>query len=110
MAVILLRSEHGSDYAPPACAKLFADVPCPSTADFPYSDWIERLYDEGITGGCASVSDRPASDYCPGDPVTRGAMAVFLVKTFGLVLYGPSRTASTHAVGSVASRRARFAP
>ena len=26
---------------------------------------------------------------CPADRVNRGQMAVFLVKTFGLLLYGP---------------------
>jgi plastocyanin len=108
MAVILLRSEHGSAYAPPACAKLFADVPCPSTLDFPYSDWIERLYDEGITGGCAPAPPDGLPSYCPGDPVTRAEMAVFLVKTFGLVLYGPSRTAGTHSVSLVGMSSCSF--
>jgi hypothetical protein len=92
MAVFLLKSEHGSEYAPPACIGLFADVPCPGTADFPYSDWIERLSVEGITGGCSPAPPGGLPGYCPLDPVTRGEMAVFLVKTFGLVLYGPSRT------------------
>ncbi len=32
----------------------------------------------GITGGCGG------GNYCPSDPNTRGQMAVFLVKTFGL--------------------------
>jgi hypothetical protein len=31
----------------------------------------------GITGGCA------AGQYCPGQPVTRAQMAVFLGATFG---------------------------
>ncbi|MFY9550166.1 MAG: hypothetical protein WAU32_03370 [Thermoanaerobaculia bacterium] len=38
---------------------------------------------ENITGGCGGVN------CCPGNPNTRGQMAVFLVKTFGLVLYKP---------------------
>jgi hypothetical protein len=33
---------------------------------------------EGITGGCG------AGNFCPGDPVTRGQMAVFLVRAFEL--------------------------
>lgn len=98
MAVLLLRSEHGSAYAPPACSKLFADVPCPSTVEFPYSDWIERLYEEGITGGCAPAPLDGLPSYCPGDPVTRAEMAVFVVETFGLVLYGPSRTPQVYTV------------
>ncbi len=30
MAVFLLKTEHGAAYAPPACAGVFDDVPCPS--------------------------------------------------------------------------------
>jgi uncharacterized repeat protein (TIGR03803 family) len=74
MAAFLLKAEHGSSYVPPACAGTFGDVPCPSQ----YADWIEQLSAEGITGGCG------AGDYCPGNPASRGQMAVFLVKTFGL--------------------------
>jgi plastocyanin len=92
MAVFLLKSEHESAYAPPACTGLFADVPCPSTADFPYSDWIEQLSIEGITRGCSAAPPDGLPGYCPDRPVARAEMAVFLVKTFGLVLYGPPRT------------------
>ena len=79
MAVFLLKAEHGADYTPPACAGAFADVACPSL----FADWIERLADEAITGGCGG------GNYCPTSPNTRGQMAVFLVKTFELQLYGP---------------------
>jgi hypothetical protein len=75
MAVFLLKAEHGSSYTPPACTGVFPDVPCPGA----FADWIEELYHESITGGCAG------GDYCPGNSVTRAQMAVFLVKTFGLV-------------------------
>jgi hypothetical protein len=74
MAVFLLKSEHGSAYAPPTCTGLFGDVTCPG----PFADWIERLAVEQITGGCGPNA------YCPLQPVTRGQMAVFLVKTFHL--------------------------
>jgi hypothetical protein len=74
MAVFLLKAEHGPAYVPPTCAGIFPDVPCPSQ----FANWIERLSAEGITGGCGG------GDYCPGNPNTRGQMAVFLVKTFGL--------------------------
>ena len=74
MAVFLLKAEHGSNYVPPGCAGIFADVACPSA----FADWIERLAAEGVTGGCGG------GDYCPSSPVTRGQMAVFLVKTFSL--------------------------
>jgi streptogramin lyase len=79
MAVFLLKAEHGSNYVPPACLNLFEDVPCPATQEFPYSDWIEQLFNEEITAGC-----QPIGNYCPDDSVTRGQMAVFLVRTFGL--------------------------
>jgi uncharacterized repeat protein (TIGR03803 family) len=78
MAVFLLKTEHGMSYAPPACTGVFADVPCPATPEFPYSDWIEQLYTEAITGGCATGPQR----YCPDAANLRGEMAVFLTKTF----------------------------
>ncbi len=77
MAVFLLKSEHTSSYVPPPCAGIFADVPCPSTEAFPYSDWIEQLATEGITGGCFTDPLR----YCPDRTVTRAEMAVLLLKT-----------------------------
>ena len=98
MAVLLLKSQHESAYAPPACTGLFADVPCPSTAEFPYSDWIEQLSIEGVTGGCAPAPPGGLPEYCPDRPVSRAEMAVFLVKIFGLVLYGPPRTPQTFTV------------
>jgi hypothetical protein len=79
MSAFLLKSKHGSAFTPPACTGIFADVPCPSL----FADWIEQLAAEGITAGCGG------GNYCPNDPNTRGQMAVFLVKTFGLLLYGP---------------------
>jgi S-layer homology domain len=82
MAVFLLKALEGSAYDPPDCSGIFDDVPCtPGTG---FSDWIEELYNRGITGGCSMA---PLS-YCPTNPNNRGQMAVFLTKTFGLVLYG----------------------
>jgi hypothetical protein len=72
MAVFLLKGEHGGAYAPPACSgTMFADVPCPTGG---FVDWINQLATEGITGGCGN------GNYCPGNSVTRGQMAVFLLK------------------------------
>lgn len=76
MAVFLLKAEHGSAYAPPACAGVFTDVACLPTPAFAVS-WIEQLYNENITGGCG-----PGPAYCPDNPVRRDQMAVFLSKTF----------------------------
>jgi hypothetical protein len=79
MAVFLLKTSEGASFTPPPCtAASFADVPCSS----PFSSWVQELVARGITAGCGS------GFYCPTDPVTRGQMAVFLTKTFGLVLYG----------------------
>jgi hypothetical protein len=74
MAVFLLKSEHGSSFAPPAASGVFTDVPTSHWA----AAWIEQLAAEGITGGCGTGT------YCPGTPVTRDQMAVFLVRTFAL--------------------------
>jgi hypothetical protein len=76
MAAFLLKTEHGLGYTPPACSGIFGDVACPSL----FADWIEQLYAESVTGGCSA---NPLL-YCPDAANTRGQMAVFLVKTFGL--------------------------
>jgi len=76
MSAFLLKTEHGSSYVPPACSGIFGDVACPSL----FADWIEQLKNEGVTAGCGG------GNYCPASPVTRGQMAVFLVKTFGIPL------------------------
>ena len=79
MAAFLLKAKHGLTYVPPACTGIFTDVACSSL----FGDWIEELYTESITTGCGT------GIYCPNEPNTRGQMAVFLTKTFGLLLYGP---------------------
>jgi S-layer homology domain len=82
MAVFLLKALEGSAYVPPACTGIFDDVPCtPGTG---FSDWIEELFDRGITGGCSVTPPL----YCPTNPNNRGQMAAFLTKMFQLVLYG----------------------
>jgi hypothetical protein len=74
MAAFLLKAEHGPAYTPPPCTGIFLDVACPST----FAAWIEQLAAEHVTGGCGG------GNYCPLNPNTRGQMAVFIVKTFGL--------------------------
>ena len=76
MAVFLLKSKYGAAYTPPAVGAStgFGDVQLGYWADA----WIKQLVLEGITAGCGS------GNYCPGSPVTRAQMAVFLVKTFNL--------------------------
>ena len=76
MATFLLKTKLGSGHVPPAASGVFADVPMADAS----APWIEELYADAITGGCLTNPLR----YCPADPNTRGQMAVFLVKTFGL--------------------------
>jgi len=78
MAVFLLRAKHGADFQPPDATGIFADVPVTHV----FARWIEQLAREGVTSGCGTS---PAV-YCPEDPVTRGQMAVFLVRAFNLPL------------------------
>ena len=88
MAVFLLRAKHGGSYVPPpASGTVFFDV---HVTDFA-SDWIEQLYAEGVTGGCAPPSPQTGNLplYCPNDSVTRAQMAVFLLKVYHGVGYAP---------------------
>jgi hypothetical protein len=76
MAVFLLRSKYGPSYSPPAVGSStgFGDVQMTHWA----AAWIKQLVAEGITAGCGN------NNYCPEQAVTRGQMAVFLVRTFNL--------------------------
>jgi hypothetical protein len=79
MPVFLLRTLLGPAYTPPDCTGLFDDVPCPGL----FTDWIEDLFTRQIAAGCGG------GNFCPTNANTRGQMAPFLTKTFGLTLYGP---------------------
>jgi hypothetical protein len=59
----------------------FVDVP----ANHPFFNWIEALVDAGITGGCSPSPPQ----FCPGDAVTRGQMAVFLLRGIHGSTYQP---------------------
>ncbi|PKN93175.1 MAG: hypothetical protein CVU44_12160 [Chloroflexi bacterium HGW-Chloroflexi-6] len=48
-------------------------------------DWIERLYDSGITGGCATGPLR----YCPDNSVTRAQMAIFIERGMNGSAFSP---------------------
>jgi hypothetical protein len=58
----------------PAVATFPNDVP----TGHPFFRFVEALAAAGITAGCAPGS------FCPGNPVTRGEMAVFLAAALGL--------------------------
>jgi hypothetical protein len=80
MAVFLLVTREGSGYTPPPCTTAtFSDMPCSNG----FSKWVEELVRRGVTAGCGP------GIFCPTTAVTRGQMAVFLVASFGLELYGP---------------------
>jgi hypothetical protein len=76
MAVFLLKAKHGAGYTPPEAAGIFSDVP----TNYWAADWIEQLYEEGITGGCSTSP----LQYCPDASVSRDQMAVFLTRAFNL--------------------------
>ncbi len=70
MAVFIVRSIFGGDNFTASTTPYFADVPSTS----PYFQWIQKMRDLGITAGCT------ATTYCPDDQVTRGQMAVFIIR------------------------------
>jgi len=73
MAPFLERAMRGGAYQPPpAIGTLFADV----TVTTPSAAWIEQLWRDGITAGCAVNPLR----YCPTPAVTRAEMAVFVLR------------------------------
>jgi hypothetical protein len=74
MAAFLIRAKDLTQLIP--ATPTFADVPQSS----PFFGYVERLYEQGITGGCATG---PPRLYCPADPVTRRHMAAFLIRAFG---------------------------
>jgi hypothetical protein len=78
MSAFMIRAL--GEFAPPAPAsQRFGDVP-PSNPFYPF---IDRMAVFNITAGCGG------GNYCPTDPVTRGQMAVFLVRAFSLPLFEP---------------------
>jgi hypothetical protein len=79
MAIFLERGMNGGSYTPPAATGLmFYDVPASHWA----GGWIEKLANDGITGGCS------AGYYCPDSIVNRAQMAIFLLRS----KYGASYT------------------
>jgi CSLREA domain-containing protein len=78
VAIFILRGL--GVFTPPAGPQTptFADVPNSGVTDYSY-EFIEEFVRRGITSGCGTGPLR----YCPTAPVTRGQMAVFLVRAFG---------------------------
>ena len=83
MSVFLLKAKLGEDHVPPACTgTVFNDVPCSGGV---FDPWIEELAGLAVTSGCQSSPPL----YCPGDPVNRQQMAVFLLKTRNGAFFDP---------------------
>ena len=83
MAIFIIRARLGTGttftYNP---TPYFTDEPATDTTYFKY---IQKLKEIGITSGCTVTT------YCPNDPVTRGQMAVFLIRAgFNTLLSGTS--------------------
>jgi hypothetical protein len=112
MAMFIIRARFGAAWplAYPA-TPLFADVP----STHPFFSWIQKMGQIGITSGCTPTQ------YCPNDTVTRGQMAVFIMRgAFNQLLpvstpVAVSITPSTGAIGQsvtvvIGLRNANFQP
>ncbi len=84
MAVFVLVAKEGAGYVPPACGATpaFNDVPVSSG----FCRWIEELARRGVVSGCGG------GNYCPGSPVTREQMAIFVLLTLDPTLSPPACT------------------
>jgi hypothetical protein len=71
MAVFIIRGMFGGDNFPFRATPYFTDVP----ATHPHFKWVQKMRELGITSGCS------ATTYCPDNSVTRGQMAVFLIRS-----------------------------
>ena len=74
MGVFVVRSIMGGDNFSYTQAPYFTDVP----SSHPFFQWIQKLRDLGVTSSCGSTA--AGQQYCPDDPVTRGQMAVFIIR------------------------------
>jgi hypothetical protein len=76
-AILLLRAwavrQEQSYVPPPATGTLFADVPQGSFG----ADYIEALYNAGITAGCGTNPLR----FCPNSSVLRSELAILMLRT-----------------------------
>ena len=71
MAVFTVRALMGNNF-PQATTPDFTDV----LSTDPFRPFINKMRELGITTGCGPTT------YCPVDPVTRGQMAVFIIRAF----------------------------
>jgi hypothetical protein len=81
-AVYILRALEGKNYMPQGDPEqIFVDVPGSGERGSPQA-FIEEFYTRGITTGCNRGTPRVDLEFCPDQPLTRGAMAVFFLRAF----------------------------
>ena len=101
MAVWLVRLLDGADPAAVGSSR-FADV---DESEW-WAPYVERLADLGVTDGCATEPAR----FCPTETVTRGRMASFLVRAFGLAGGRSGRFVDTGGQECPRTQHRRFDP
>lgn len=87
MAAFVERVMRAANYAPPAATgTVFTDV----SVSTQFAAFMERLYADQITGGCAANPLR----YCPDADVSRAQMAVFVLRAKCGATYFPNAPAA----------------
>ena len=83
MAVFIMRAKYGSGFVPANIEPdLFVDVPVVGMEWM--EPWIEQFYQTSITTGCGGSIPGVDLRYCPSRGVTRGEMAVFLLRAISV--------------------------
>ena len=102
MAVFLLKTSEGSGYVPPPATGIFGDVPAGSFA----ADFIEDLYNRGITGGCSAspAALLPRQRRAPAADGRRSSSARSSPRRTGLTS-APARSAPPRGGGAGAAWR-----
>jgi hypothetical protein len=87
MAVFIERAKRGAGFTGTATGAQFVDVPAAHWA----GGFIEQLFTDGITAGCATSP----SLFCPDNKVTRAEMAIFLMRGRYGSTYNPGTATGT---------------
>lgn len=85
MAVFIVRALQGGDLFSFPSVPYFVDVP----PEHPQFAHIQKLREIGVTNGCS------ATEFCPGQDVTRGQMAAFIIRAKLRIRAGQSFTHPT---------------
>ena len=84
-----MRIFYDLQVSPASAVATFNDVP----TSHPFFQFIQALAAAGITGGCSTSPPL----YCPDNPVTRGQIAVFLLRAKHGPSYQPPAATGTFA-------------